>query len=99
MKNILIIILFLALNSGCKPKTLSGVDLENKLMETMDDYLHKTLQPGMVFKVKDVTYYPDKVKNLYLCEFHVSMHLHQKDTTGVMAASITPDFLTVSRTK
>ena len=90
-------ILLLALGSGCKPKVLSGTALQNKLVETMNDYLHKTLQPGVEFTIKDVIYYPEETKKDYICQFHVNMHFKNKDTTGIVAAVISNDFLKVER--
>lgn len=90
-------ILLFALGTGCKPKVLSGTALQNKLIETMDDYLHKTLQPGVIFTIKDVVYYPEAEKKLYICQFHVHMQFSNRDTTGVVAATISNDFTTVKR--
>ncbi len=97
MKHLFAFILFIALGAGCKPKVLSGPALENKLIETMSDYLHKTLKPGVHFTVKDVIYYPEQDKKLYVCQFHVTMHYDTRDTTGIVAATITNDFSKVSR--
>ena len=54
MKYFITFVLLLTLGTGCKPKVLSGTALQNKLIETMDDYLHKTLHPGVTFTIKDV---------------------------------------------
>ena len=97
MKYFLACIILLALGAGCKPKILSGVELENKLKETMKDYLDTTLRPGVTATVKDVTFYTEKDKKRYLCRFHVSMHFGNKDTTGTVAAIITNDFTKVER--
>lgn len=99
MKYFFSFILLLALSAGCKQKVLSGAELENKLKETMKDYLHKTLKPGTEFTIKDVIYYPEKMKNLYICQFHVTMHYGKSDTTGVVAATISNDFSKVKRTQ
>ncbi len=97
MKYFFTFILLLTLGSGCKPKVLSGVELQNKLIATMDDYLHKTLQPGVTFTIKDVIYYPQQDKKNYICQFHVDMHFKSKDTTGIVAATISNDFNKVIR--
>ncbi|KAA9039492.1 hypothetical protein FW778_11785 [Ginsengibacter hankyongi] len=60
----------------------------------MDDYLHKTLKPGVQINIKDVSYYPDAVKNVYFCEFH---GFNNRDTTGIVNARITNDFKKLSR--
>ena len=99
MKYFFTFILLLGLSAGCKPKVLSGPELESKLIETMKDYLHKTLQPGTGFTIKDVIYYPEKMKKLYICQFHVNMHFGKNDTTGVVAATISNDFSKVERTQ
>ncbi|MEO6328324.1 MAG: hypothetical protein ABIO55_05305 [Ginsengibacter sp.] len=99
MKYSLIFILLLIIGAGCKPKEISGNDLKNKLMETMDEYLHKTLNPGVKFTIKDVIYYPEKMKSLYICQFNVNMRFGIKDTSGIVAATITNDFEKVTRTQ
>ena len=82
---------------GCKPKVISGAALHDKLIVTMGDYLHKTLKPGVTFEIKDVIYYPEVTEKLYDCEFHVSMQYMNRDTTGMVGATITNDFKKVSR--
>ena len=99
MKYFITFILLLFLNAGCKQKVLSGVELQNKLISTMDDYLHKTLKPGAQFTIQDVSFYPKANEKLYLCQFHVNMHFGNRDTTGIMAATISNDFKKVTRTQ
>jgi hypothetical protein len=99
MRYFFIIFIVLAFNTGCKPKILSGKDLENKLMETMGDYLHKTLNPAVQIKVKDVIYYPEVKEKTFICEFHVQMNYNGKDTTGIVSARISNDFQTIKRTQ
>ena len=99
MKYLFTLLIFLAFSIGCKPKILSGEALQNKLIETMDDYLHKTLKPGAQFTVKDVIFYPEADKKIYICQFHVSLHYATRDTTGIMGANISNDFKTVERTQ
>ncbi len=99
MKYFFSLILLLTIVAGCKPKELSGVALQNKLIETMSDYLHKTLKPGVEITVKDVNYFTDVAKKSYICQFNVKMHYLNKDTTGVMVATITNDFNQVTRTQ
>ena len=97
MKYFFSLILLLTIAAGCKPKELSGVALQNKLIETMDSYLHKTLKPGVDLTIKDVTYFTDVPKKSYICQFNVNMHYQNKDTTGVIVAVITNDFKEVTR--
>ena len=97
MKYFFILVFFIALGAGCKQKILSGTELENKLIKTMQDYLNKNAKPGVVYTVKDVTFYTEKRKKEYNCEFHVNMRADKIDTTGTMAANISNDFNKVER--
>ena len=99
MKYLYTLVFLLALGTGCKQKLLSGKELEDKLKETMTVYLRKTLQPGTEFTIKDMTYYPEKKKKLYICNFNVDLHIGNKDTTGMMTAYISNDFKKVDRTR
>jgi hypothetical protein len=92
-------ILLLSIAIACKQKVISGVELENKLIKTMQDYLDETGKPGAVYKVEDVTFFADKGKKLYNCEFHVNVKASavKLDTTGVMKADIPNDFSKVLR--
>jgi len=99
MKYIFTIALFIAIATSCKRKVLSGPELQNKLIETMQEYLDSQAKPGAEFKVKDVNYYPEKATKSYDCEFHVDMRLNGKDTVGMMTATISNDFKTVERKK
>ena len=92
-------IFLLTIAIACKQKVISGVELENKLIKTMQDYLDETGKPGAVYKVEDVTFYADKEKKLYLCEFHVNVKASEAklDTTGIMKADIPNDFSKVLR--
>lgn len=97
MKYMYSLLLLVTLAVACEQKILSGKELEDKLKETMTDYLGETLRPGTVFIIKDMNYYPDKIKNHYICTFDVSMRTASKDTTGVMKAIISRDFSKVDR--
>ena len=89
----------MAISAGCKQKILSGKELEDKLKQTMTDHLHKTLQPGTDFTIKEIIYYPDQIKKIYICTFKVEMHTPAKDTIGEMQALIPNDFSSVTRTQ
>ena len=89
-------VLFLAFAS-CKQKVLSGKELDNKLSETMSKHLKKTLPEGTTFDIKELIYYPDKIKNQYICTFTVEIHSPAKDTIGEMKAFIPNDFSKVER--
>ena len=97
MKYIFTIALLFAIATSCKRKVLSGPELQNKLIETMQEYLNNEAKPGAEFKVKDVNYFPEKAKKSYDCEFHVDMRINGKDTVGIMAATISNDFKKVER--
>lgn len=99
MKYIIILFCSLALFLGCRQKVLSGAELENKLIKTMQNYLDKNAKPGVKYAVKDVNFYADKDKKIYNCEFHVEMSTEKEkiDTTGVMKANIPNDFSKVER--
>jgi hypothetical protein len=99
MKCFYVILIVLAFNIGCKPKILSGKDLQNKLMETMGDYLRKKVNPAVKVKVKDVAYYPEVKEKSFTCQFHVETSYQGKDTTGIVGAIISDDFQKVTRTQ
>ena len=97
MKYFFTIFLFTTLITACKQKVLSGPQLDNKIIATMQDYLEKNAHPGVAFKVKDVTYFTDASIKSYRCEFHVEMRSDKLDTVGTMAAIISNDFKKVNR--
>ena len=99
MKHIYSLLLLLALAIACKQKIISGKELEDKLKETMANHLHQTLQPGTEFTIKEIIYYPDQIKKLYICTFKVELRTATKDTTGTMMALIPNDFSKVTRTQ
>ena len=99
MKYFYSLLLLLVLITACKQKILSGKALEDKLNKTMADYLHNTLKPGTEVIIKDLVYYPDKMKNLYMCTFTVELKTATSDTTGTMMALIPNDFSKVTRTQ
>jgi hypothetical protein len=92
-------ILLVTIATACKQRIISGPELEKKLIKTMQDYLDETGKPGAVYKVEDVTFFADKGKKLYNCEFHVNVKAAQVklDTTGIMKADIPNDFSKVLR--
>ena len=99
MKYIYSLFLLLAFTVACEQKTISGKELEDKLKETMTDYLDETLKYGTVFVIKDMNYYADNIKNHYICTFDVSVRTGNRDTIGVMKAIISRDFSKVNRTQ
>lgn len=97
MKYFLALFFLVATTTACKQKILSGAELENKLIKTMQNYLDHDAKPGVTYKVQDVNFYPDKERKLYDCQFHVRMHVNNIDTTGIMTANIPNDFSKVER--
>lgn len=97
MKPLRLLIAVLTLCASCKQKILSGKELDDKITQTMADHLHKTLQAGTTFNIKETIYYPDKIKNAYICTFNVEIHTPTKDTIGEMKAIIPNDFSNVER--
>ena len=97
MKLLHFIIALLIVCTSCKQKVLSGKELEDKLAKTMAAHLKKTLQEGTKFDIKETIYYPDKIKNQYICTFTVEIHAPTKDTIGEMKALIPNDFSKVER--
>jgi hypothetical protein len=95
MKYFFTLIFLLMLTAGCRQRQLSQAEMENKLKETMKDYLDKKPHKGVVFTIKDVIFYPEKT--FYRCEFHVDMRYGNKDTSGIMTANILKDFSKVER--
>ncbi|MDE3213077.1 MAG: hypothetical protein KGM98_07565 [Bacteroidota bacterium] len=103
-KNIVIafrIVIFLTVFtvSSCQPHSQPKTALEHKLIETMGDFLHKTLRPGTTFKIREVSFYEDTTQLQFMCRFKVDMHYIKKDTTGIMVATISKDFSKVVRSQ
>ena len=99
MRSSFAFIFLLTIAAACKQKVISGPELENKLIKTMQDYLDKSGRKDAVYKVEDVTFFADKQRKLYNCEFHVNVKAPEVklDTTGVMRADIPNDFSKVMR--
>ena len=75
MKYFYSFLLLFMLVTACKQKVLSGKALEDKLNKTMADYLHETLKPGTEVVIKDLVYYPEKMKNLISAHLRYSCEL------------------------
>jgi len=99
MRSFFTLIILLTVVTACKQKVISGPELEKKLIKTMQDHLEETGKKDAVYKVQDVTFYADKERKLYLCEFHVNVKASDAhvDTTGIMRADIPNDFSKVMR--
>ena len=97
MRYLFSLLVAIFLFTACKQKVLSGKELEDKLKETMTEYLHKTMRAGTEVKVEDMTWYADKERRIYICDFKVNVHTATSDTIGVMRATISQDFNKVER--
>jgi len=99
MRSFFTLIILLTVATACKQKVISGAELEKKLIKTMQDHLEETGKKDAVYKVQDVTFFADKERKLYICEFHVNVKASDVnvDTTGVMRADIPNDFSKVMR--
>lgn len=101
MKISSLIFLFGMLVFSCRVKD-PATELENDLKNAMQTYLYSGVNndsSNVQYHVEDVTYFNDKLKNRYVCEFKVHFHVKAKsyDTTGIMKAYISKDFKTVKR--
>ncbi|NCI47124.1 hypothetical protein [Sediminibacterium soli] len=97
MKNVFVTLLLLLTLFACN-KALKPEEIEQKLKESMSEYLNHSPEnnaAGTSFVVKDVTYYP--AREFYECEFTVEMKRGNTDTTGIMKAKVSPDFSKVIR--
>ncbi len=96
MKKIAIcIICILAASCQKKPKP---AEVQEHLRKAMSGFLYESVHNDsskVKFDVKDVVFFEDK--EYYECEFNVRMLQEGKDTTGVMRARITKDFVKVNR--
>lgn len=96
MKKILICLFcLLALSCQKKPKP---AEVQEHLKKAMSGFLYESVHNDsskVKFDVKEVIFFEDN--EFYECEFNVRMLQDGKDTTGVMRARITKDFVKVSR--
>jgi len=96
---------------SCKAKDSTPEGLKNDLKKTMQDYLYQTQvnndSSNVKYKVEDVIYFDDSLKNKYICEFTVNLKegfinkdgatKPRLDTTGKMKAYVSKDLKTVER--
>jgi hypothetical protein len=97
MRYLVAVIFLLTTFAACKPKVLSGKELEAKLKTTMKNYLDSSLTPGTQVTIENLEYYVDKPSKEYVCHFTVKLHSTKIDTTGIMIATIPNDFSKVKR--
>ena len=106
----LIMLLFVVAFS-CKARNSTPEGLKSDLKKTMQDYLYKTEvnndSSNVKYRVEDVIYFDDSLKNKYVCEFTVNLKegftnkdgvaKPRLDTTGKMKAYISRDLKKVER--
>jgi len=89
----------LLLSLGSCSRKLSHEQVEAKLKEAMKTFLQKQEfrydTTKTEFAIDSVIYYEDK--SFYECEFNVHLKKKNYDTTGIMTARISRDFLRVTR--
>ena len=96
MKIKVIIASLLLICFSCKENINANV--ETALKRSMTDFLYSTVQydsSKVKYRVDSVIYFEDK--DFYDCEFTVQVISAEKDTTGVMGATVSKDFKTVKR--
>lgn len=93
------ILLLAVLFSACKIKTeLSPDELQNKLNQTMQEYLYNQINNDSThIKYHVLSGYNFAEVEYYDCEFKVYVKKDNHDTTGIMSANISKDFTTVKR--
>lgn len=92
-----LIVSFLLGDSACLKKT-SNADIETGLKAAMTRSLNSNpdIDTSKVkFTVLEVAYFEEK--NTYACEFKVNMKTPKIDTTGMMSANISKDFVRIFR--
>lgn len=104
MRLTIFIILLIVFSIACKRKTgYAAADLEQKLKTTLQQYLYtdkNTDSTKVKYDITNLNYFDDSIKDKYICEFTVHMHIFQNnfDTTGTMKADVSRDFKKVQRT-
>jgi hypothetical protein len=84
---------------ACKAKD-PGPELQKNLKTAMQKYLYESINndsSNVKYHVEQVVYFDDEKKNAYICDFTVNMKTKLHDTTGIMRATVSRDFKTVTR--
>jgi hypothetical protein len=92
------LLLLLLLSCNNNPKSSFDEKIASRLMTTMQKFLYEQVSNDSTkvkYHVNKVYYF--ETKQIYLCEFNVRVVSQKLDTTGVMTADISRDFLTVKR--
>jgi hypothetical protein len=98
MRSRLIAMLSLTIMLSCQAKNPGPVSVEDTLKKTMQAFLYKAVNNDssyVKYQIEKVIYYDDNTK--YICNFTVHVKATNFDTTGVMKAHISKDFLKVDR--
>ena len=96
MKAIVIVLMIFSL-AACK-RHVSRNYIEDRLKETMKSFLTNNKNVDTTknkFTVLSVSYFEDST--FYECEFKVNLKQPNSDTTGMMAARISKDFVVLNR--
>lgn len=97
MKKMFALMMF-AFCISCTDAPPNKTEVENNLKKAMQNYLYKQVNydsAQVKYHVLDVTFFEEE--KFYDCEFKVNMKEGRLDTTGVMTAEISKDFITVNR--
>jgi hypothetical protein len=84
---------------ACKAKDPT-IQLQDDLKNTMQTYLYNAINndsSNVKYHIKEVVYYTDSSRNVYICEFTVQLKTKLFDTTGIMKAYISKDLKKVDR--
>ena len=96
-KLLVLTVAVLLISTSCARKT-STADLEANLKAAMARSLNSDPDidsTKVKFTVLGVSYYEEK--NTYACEFKVNMKTPNIDTTGMMSANVSKDFVHILR--
>ncbi len=99
MRYVIAVFFLMTVVTACKPRVLSGKELEAQLKTTMKNYLDTALEKGTQVTIEGLEYYVNKPTKEYICHFTVKLHSGKVDTTGLMIATIPNDFSKVKRFK
>jgi hypothetical protein len=98
MRTKAIAVLSLIIMFSCKAKDPGPPGIEDTLKKTMQSYLYKAVNNDssyVKYHIEKVVFYDDDTT--YTCSFTVHMKAKNFDTTGIMKANISKDFLKVER--
>jgi hypothetical protein len=98
MRTKAIVILSSIIMLSCKAKSPAPANVEDTLKKTMQSYLYKAVNNDssyVKYHIDKIIFYDDDSQ--YICNFTVHMKAKNFDTTGIMKANISKNFLKISR--